>query len=234
LWEAAQTGIPIMRPLLLEYPDDPTAIQQNDEYLFGRDLLIAPVTKDDDLRREVYLPRGVWYDFWTDRRATGPQTITVDAPLERIPVFVRGGAIVPGQQLTQYAGQAPIDPLIFDIYPDMQSSTTYYEDDGISYDYLRGLSLRQRLGVAQLPDGLSIEVSAREGLYTPPARSLVFKIHAQRTQPRQVVVGGRELASQSSLEALEHATEAWVFDASTNIVWLKTPDPGLALKVLIR
>ena len=233
-WQAAETGIPIMRPLLLEYPDDPTAIQQNDEFLFGDDLLVAPITKDDDVRREVYLPRGAWYDFWTDRRATGPQTIAVGAPLERIPVFVRGGAIVPSQQLTQHTGQAPIDPLTFDIYPEGQSSSTYYEDDGISYDYLRGLSLRQRLSAAQLPDGLSFEVSARQGLYTPPARSLIFKIHAQRTQPRQVTLDGKELALRSSVKELEAAIGGWAYEDTSNIVWLKTPDRGAALRAQIR
>ena len=74
-----------MRPLMLEYPDDLTAIDQNDEYFFGNDLLVAPVTKDYDITRRVYLPRGLWYDFWTDHRYTGPATIDVDAPMNRIP-----------------------------------------------------------------------------------------------------------------------------------------------------
>jgi len=117
-WEAAETGVPIMRPLLLEYPDDWRAVDQNDEYFFGNDLLVAPVTKDDDASRQVYLPRGIWYDFWTDHRYTGPEEIKVAAPMERIPLFVRGGAIVPSQQDVQYTDQAPIDPLTLDIYPD--------------------------------------------------------------------------------------------------------------------
>jgi alpha-glucosidase len=233
-WEAAETGIPIMRPLLLEYPDDPAAVQQNDEFLFGDDLLIAPVTKDDESRREVYLPRGVWYDFWTDRRATGPQTLAVDAPLERIPVFVRGGAIIPSRQVVQYTAQAPIDPLIFDIYTEGTSTERYYEDDGISFDYQRGVSLRERLSVAQQPAGLSIEISAREGLYTPPARSLLLKVHDQRTQPRQVVLNGKELAARNSLKDLEGATEGWAYDDTTNSVWLKFPDRGAAIKAQIR
>ena len=93
-WQAAETGVPVMRPLLLEYPDDWSAVDKNDEYLFGDDLLVAPVTKDDDTTRRVYLPRGIWYDYWTDHRFTGPIDIEVAAPLERIPLFVRGGAII--------------------------------------------------------------------------------------------------------------------------------------------
>jgi alpha-glucosidase len=232
-WEAAETGIPVMRPLLLDYPDDPMAVEQNDEFLFGDDLLVAPVTKDDDLSREVYLPRGVWYDFWTDRRATGPQRLAVDAPLDRIPLFVRGGAILPSQQVLQYTGQAPIDPLTFEIYPQGTSTREYYEDDGISFDYQRGVSLRQRLTVTPQTGGLSVEISGREGQYTPPARSLVLKIHGQQNQPRQVLVEGKELPTQSSVKALEGAAEAWAYDEVTNIVWLKIPDRGVALRAQI-
>jgi alpha-glucosidase len=233
-WQAAETGMPIMRPLLLDYPDDSAAIQQNDEFLLGGDLLIAPVTKDDDTEREVYLPRGVWYDFWTDRRSTGPERLTVDAPLERIPVFVRGGAIVPSQQLVQYTGQASIDPLIFDIYPSGTSTSTYYEDDGISFDYQHGVSLQQRVAVAQQADALSIELSARQGLYTPPARALLMKVHGQRTRPRQLTVGGKELSARSAVQELENAAEGWAYDDARNIVWLKVSDRGVAAKVEIR
>jgi len=233
-WEAAETGIPVMRPLLLEYPDDPMAVQQNDEFLLGRNLLIAPVTKDDESRRQVYLPRGVWYDFWTNRRAMGQQSLSVEAPLERIPIFVRGGAILPSQQLIQYAGQAAIDPLIFDIYPEGTSTAQYYEDDGISFDYQRGISLLQTLSVVPGAQGMTIELSARQGRYTPPARSLLIKVHNQRSKPRPVAIDGKELAERTSLNELNAAAEGWTYDDAANIVWLKTPDRGVAIKVLIR
>jgi len=232
-WQAAETGIPVMRPLLIEYPEDPVAIQQNDEFLLGDDLLIAPVTKDDDTRREVYLPRGVWYDYWTDRRATGYQRLAVDAPLERIPVFVRGGAILPGRQLVQYTDEAFINPLILDIYPSGTSTFTYYEDDGISFDYQRGVFLRQKLTAAEESGALSLEVSARDGSYEPPARSLVFKIHAQHAQPRQLLVQGKDLAQKRTLKELDNATEGWAYDDAANISWIKTPDRGVALKVQV-
>jgi len=233
-WEAAETGMPVMRPLLLEYPDDPTAVAQNDEYLLGDDLLIAPVTKDDESRREVYLPRGVWYDFWTDRRASGPRSLSVEAPLERIPIFVRGGAIVPSRQLTQFAGQAAINPLIFDIYPEGTSTAQYYEDDGISFDYQRGISLHQSLSLVDETQGMTIELSARRGRYTPPARSVLIKVHNQRSKPRQVAIDGKELAERTSLNELNAAAEGWTYDDAANIVWLKAPDRGVAIKVLIR
>ena len=95
---AARSGLPIARPLLFEWPDDAAVADRWDEYLFGADLLVAPVWRDGARSREVYLPAGRWEDFW-DRARTfaGPTTITVDAPLDVIPVFVRAGAVVEGR-----------------------------------------------------------------------------------------------------------------------------------------
>ena len=233
-WEAAETGVPIMRPLMLEYPDDLTAIDQNDEYFFGNDLLVAPVTKDDDISRRVYLPRGVWYDFWTDHRYTGPITMDVDAPMDRIPLFVRGGAIIPSQQDLQYTDQAPIDPLTFDVYPDGTSSRPYYEDDGISFEYQHGVSLLQHLTATQEAHSVGVEISAREGSFTPPQRSLIIKVHGQRDQPRQVTVAGSELAAQESVKALQGKSVGWAYDDDANVVWIRVPDQGAALKVEVR
>lgn len=230
-WEAAETGVPIMRPLMLEYPDDLTAIDQNDEYFFGNDLLVAPVTKDDDISRHVYLPRGVWYDFWTDHRYTGPVQIEAAAPTERIPLFVRGGAIIPSQQDVQYTDQAPIDPLTFDVYPDGTSSRPYYEDDGISFAYQHGASLLQHLTAMQDAHGVAVQISAREGSFTPPPRSLVVKIHGQKVQPRNVTTSGGELTRQASVKALQGATTGWAYDDEAGVVWVRIPDQGTAVKL---
>ncbi len=230
-WEASETGVPIMRPLLLEYPDDWAAVDRNDEYLFGDDLLVAPVTKDYDISRGVYLPRGVWYDYWTGRRYAGPATIEVAAPMERLPLFVRGGAIIPSQPDMQYTNQVPIDPLTFDVYPDGDSSREYYEDDGISFDYRNGVFLRQRLTASRAAQGVSVGISAREGSFTPPKRSLVVKVHGEQTPPRHATATGVELAKQDSLKALQEAAQGWAYDENSGVVWIKVPDQGAALKV---
>jgi alpha-glucosidase len=192
---------------------------------------VAPVTKDYDISRRVYLPRGVWYDFWTDHRYVGPTEIEAAAPMDRIPLFVRGGAIIPSQQDVQYTKQAPIDPLTLDVYPDGTSSRLYYEDDGISFDYQHGVSLRQQLTAMQEAHGVRVEISAREGSFTPPARSWVIKIHGQKVQPRQVAVAGGELAGQPSVKVLQEASEGWAYADDAGVVWIRVPDQGTALQV---
>ena len=151
--------------------------------------------------------------------------------MERVPLFVRGGAIIPSQQDVQYTDQAAIDPLTFDVYPDGTSSRPYYEDDGISFDYQRGVFLRQRLTVAQEAHVTSVEISAREGSFTPPKRSLVIKVHGQKAQPRQVTATGGELARQASMKALQGAAEGWAYDDDAGVVWIRIPDQGTALKL---
>jgi len=204
--QTSETGLPVMRALLLDYPDDPDAVGQNNEFLFGDDLLVSPVVKDRRSRWGAYLPKGVWYDFWTDRRYAGPAGVEVGAPLDRIPVFVRGGAILPTRPVVQYVSQAPIDPLTFEIYPlgpGDASSRDYYEDDGLSFDFEHGVSLRQKITVEPSRDALEIRMTARQGSYAPPTRSLLFKIHVERKEPSGVTADGQALEHQSSTETLE-------------------------------
>jgi alpha-glucosidase len=229
-WEAAETGVPIMRPLLLDFPEDRAAVDRNDEYLFGNDLLVAPVTKDYDISRGVYLPRGVWYDYWTDRRYAGPVETEAAAPTQHIPLFVRGGAIIPSQQDMQYTDQSPIDPLTLDVYPEGTSSRPYYEDDGISFEYQHGVFLRQTFTTRCLEKSVAVEISAREGSYVPPRRALVIRIHGQKLQPRQVTFAGRELAARDSVKALLEVPEGWTYDEA-GVVWTRVPDQGRALKL---
>lgn len=92
--EAAKTGMPLMRALALLYQNDLHARSTRDEYLFGPDLLVAPIT-DENTRRPVYLPDGQWMDYWTGTEVTGGKTILVDAPLDVLPLFVRAGAVLP-------------------------------------------------------------------------------------------------------------------------------------------
>jgi len=231
--EAAESGLPVMRALLLDYPDDPQAVGQNYEFLFGDDLLVAPVVKSDEREWDVYLPRGVWYDFWTDQRYTGPRHVNVEAPLDRVPVFVRGGAIIPTQQVVEYTDQAPVDPLTFEIYPAGNSTREYYEDDGLSFDYQRGVVLREQVSSGERDDTVALHLSAREGSYTPPARSLMFKVHAVRTRPRKVEINGRAPQAYPSIAAMTGALEGWVYDELAMTVAIKLQDRGIAVSAAI-
>jgi alpha-glucosidase/alpha-D-xyloside xylohydrolase len=136
--ECTQTGMPIMRALWLHYPDDPTAVARGDEYLWGRDLLVAPVVEKGAASRQVYLPRGAWFDYWTNERVEGGREISRKVDLETTPLYVRAGAILPIGPVKQYTEEKVDQPLTIAVYPGASGSFLLYEDDGRSFNYRKG------------------------------------------------------------------------------------------------
>jgi alpha-glucosidase (family GH31 glycosyl hydrolase) len=136
--EGTVTGLPLMRALWLHYPDDPKAVARDDEYLWGRDLLVAPVVEKAASSRKIYLPRGVWYDFWTHERKDGGREITREVDLETMPLYVRSGSILPLGPVKQHTAEQSTGPLSISIYPGQDGSFLLYEDDGKSFDYRKG------------------------------------------------------------------------------------------------
>ena len=136
-WQCARTGLPIVRPLSLVFQDDSATHVLDDQFLCGDALLVAPVIEEGATHRSVYLPTGVWYDFWTDELLSGPVWVEVEAPLERLPLFVRAGSVVPMAPPVQYVGERPVDRLTLHVYPG-DGVSWLYEDDGESLAYRRG------------------------------------------------------------------------------------------------
>lgn len=124
-----QTSLPLVRALVVEYQDDPTTHTIDDQYLFGRSLLVAPIM-DTDARRWVYLPRGTWFDYWTKAVVPGGQWIEVTATLQVVPLYVRGGALLPYGPVVQHTGEQRYDPLTVEIYaPETSEAYTIYDED---------------------------------------------------------------------------------------------------------
>jgi alpha-D-xyloside xylohydrolase len=137
--DVTQNGGTMMRPLVMDFPDDAVARRLNDEYLFGPAFLVSPVTEFKARQRTVRLPAGAaWFDFWTGDRQEGGQTINADAPLDEMPLFVRAGSIVPFGPAVQYVGEKPADPITLDVYAGADGDFSLYEDEGTNYNYERG------------------------------------------------------------------------------------------------
>jgi alpha-glucosidase/alpha-D-xyloside xylohydrolase len=143
-WEARDRGLPLMRAMWLHYPDDVRVRGLGSQYLWGRDLLVAPVFTKGASSRDVYLPEGDWYDWWTNERATGGRTVTRQVDLATMPLYVRAGAIIPVDPIRQYTGQAVTEPTTVRVYDGTDGEYTLYQDDGISQEYLerRGTWIR--------------------------------------------------------------------------------------------
>jgi len=180
LEEAHRTGVPLFRPLMLNYQDDPNTYNLDDEFMIGNELLVAPIVKPDVTSRLVYLPKGIWYDFWTNTKHEGGKTIRTDAPLETVPMFVRGGAIIPMGPEMKYVGDKPVDPITFAIYPDEKGSAwaMLYEDDGISPAYERGVFRRTNVSVKRVAGRYEANISAPDGNYSQGHRKFSLVIQS--------------------------------------------------------
>jgi alpha-glucosidase len=181
LEEAHRTGVPVFRPLLLNYQNDSNTYNLDDQFMIGEDLLVAPILKPDITQRLVYLPAGTWYDYWTNKKHAGGTTISVEAPLETVPMFVRAGAMIPTAPPRNYVGEKPGDPITFNVYPDDKgvASGELYEDDGASPAYKQGMFLRTRVSARRARGGFAVSVEGTEGQYNPGARKLNFVLKGQ-------------------------------------------------------
>lgn len=231
LEEAHRTGVPLFRPLLLDFQDDRTALNLDDEFMVGDALLAAPVLRAGDRERDVYLPRGRWYDFWTDHAFTGggPDLLPVAAPLDRLPLFVRGGTVLPSTIAMNYVGEKPWNPIRFEIYPDAHGAAagSLYEDDGLTPAYRHGDFRRTFVTYTSDATGAEIKLAAPVGPYRPAPHHFEFIVHAAPL-PVAVTVDGRPWPARAP-----GAATGWWRDSSGTF-HLRLADDSRAHEVLIR
>jgi alpha-glucosidase len=179
--EASTSGAPILRALFYHHPDDPTAADLANQAYVGPNLLIAPVVQPGKAEREVYLPAGEWFDVRTGVRDRGPGHILVSAGLdEGLPVFARGGSIVPTAAVSASTGEGSFDPLILEVYParDGRARGRLYEDDGLSMAYENGDHRTTRFTAESTTTGRTLVRADPTGPFQVPDRTVVLRIHA--------------------------------------------------------
>ncbi len=215
--QANLTGAGIVRPLIWDFPDDGDARWVTDEWMFGDELLVAPVFGQGQAHRSVYLPKGVWLDYFRGTRYMGPKTIdyAVDpSTWADIPLFVRSGAIVPTQNVAQYVGERPVTRVYLDVFPaDATSSFDYYDDDGVSYAYEKGVYYEQRLAVARRDDSVEFLAGSPTGSYRPQLREFVLRLHG--LSAHRVALDGTPAPRHADEGALESAA-GWGWSAGTD------------------
>ncbi|GAA3070979.1 hypothetical protein GCM10020000_64470 [Streptomyces olivoverticillatus] len=229
--EATRTGIGPVRPLALEYPDDPKAASDAAKYEFlsGEYFLVAPVYEDKEVRNGIYLPKGTWTDYWTGRTYQGPTTVDgYRAPLDTLPLFVKAGANVPmWPGIRSYQDRTADSPLAWDVYPRTQGSSafTLYEDDGVTRAHRTGAYAQQKLTTRTRPNGVTLRLGASEGDFKgkQTARPYRFTVHTG-AGPRTATLEDTELPRLTSRAAFEKADRGWWYDASDRggVVQVKT------------
>lgn len=220
-WQAHTGGLPLMRPLVLNYADDPRTWTLDHQYLWGDDLLVAPVTREGATAWPVYLPRGGWFDFWTGERHQGPRGVTLAAPLERLPLLVRAGAILPLGPVVQHTGERPLDDVTLQIYPEGVSRFELYEDDGRTNAYRRGQYALTAITCDAQPHRIAVRVEAPAGdrFVVPAARRYLLRLRAAR--PSAVTVEGAGTLPPSSGDG----RPGWWMDA--DFLCIRPPNPAV-------
>jgi alpha-glucosidase len=237
-----ETGVAFLHPLYYDWPEEEQAYQSKGEYLFGDQMLAAPVIAPADkasglATEKVWLPPGEWIEWPTGKHLRGGVTVERSFSIEQIPVYLRPGAIVPMQPPMLYTGEKPVDPLILTIWPlqrhfdDLRSrasSYSVYEDSGVSVEYQRGVFARTPVKATQILANLKIEIGPVEGGYPGMLKSRAYELRLPADWPPvEVKINGVVLKQA-------HGTEnGWSYEGNTLTTVIPVPASSVAAKVTV-
>lgn len=194
-----------MRALVLDYQDDKNVYETGDQYLFGSDLMVCPVTTKGAQTRTVYLPEGEWYDWWTGKKYSGRQYVHVLTPLDTMPIFAKAGAVIPMQPAMNYVGEKPVEEITLDVFPGGNSSFELYEDDGESLGYQQQQYSTTKISGSGTAKGFSLKIAKPDGKFIPATHRYRIILHGNE-KPRQVLENGVLMNSDS-----------WTFGKATGL-----------------
>jgi alpha-glucosidase len=214
--ETTRTGIPLMRPIFLEYPQSPEFFNDDHDFLFGPDLFVSPVVTEKLDAQGIALPPGEWYDFWSSEKHTGKDKIDLHPRLDEVPLYIRAGAIVPMQPLVQYTGEKPDGPLQLRVF--LPSSTAgdncrgaLYQDDGHTYAFQKGEFLRVNYSCEVSTSFVRVVSTVEKSAYLPWWKSAEVTLVGAMSLPKEVRIG-------------DQVIHEWRYDSQTRSVTLTVPD----------
>ncbi len=244
--ESSLTGAPLLRPVFWHHQADTVAYDPayQHQFLLGERLLVAPVAREGAREQEVYLPEGRWLDLATGETYDGRQAVTVDAPLDRLPMFLAAGGILPLQDVVQYVGEAAVvdgatgggavsapSRLILEVSPAASGAFQLYEDDGSSFDYRNGAYRTTRFSVMPGEVGLELVREVTHDGWSPGERLLEARFHAIETAPEAVAVEGRPL---SLLDRTPSGDEGYAYDAERRVLTVRVGETGERQTITVR
>lgn len=221
--EAHTTGVPMVRAMVLEFPEDEVTYDTLTQYQFmsGEWMLVAPVYKRGDWRgtcerEDIYFPKGTWYDYWTGEKYEGGKWLKkYKAALDICPVFIRQGAIIPLYPQMNYVGEKPADVLTLDLYPFGDSSFDMYEDDGLSRDYRKGEFAKTLISMSapqEKKGRITVHIGKARGDYKGRLKERTYElnVHTEET-PLQVSLNGSALKNITAAD-FQSGKSGWCFD----------------------
>ncbi|MGO8932739.1 MAG: TIM-barrel domain-containing protein [Terracidiphilus sp.] len=231
------TGVAFFRPLYYDWPEDDAAYTSKNEYLFGDQLIVSPVTAPADkisglATEQVWLPKGDWIERPTGKHFAGPTTVERSFTIDQIPVYVRAGTILPMQPAMLHTGEKPVDPLIVNVWPlapGAASSYSVYEDSGVAVEYQRGVFARTPVKATEDGDKLRVEIGPVEGSYPGMLKSRGYEVRLPADWPPvTVTVNGKAVGFVKPGE-----TGGWTFEGNTLTTVIPVPSGSVNAKVVV-
>ncbi|WP_445147211.1 TIM-barrel domain-containing protein [Dyella sp. Tek66A03] len=230
------TGVAFVHPLYYDWPNASAAYTHKDEYAFGSQMLVEPVTTPVDAvsglaTESVWIPEGEWIEWPTGKHFTGPTTVERSFSIDQVPVYLKAGAIVPMQPPMEYTGQKPVDPLIVNIWPlasGTSSDYSVYEDSGVSVLYQSGVFARTPIKSTETGDTLRVEIGPVEGQYPGMLKTRAYELRLPADwPPTSVTVNGKPIAHA------EPGSKGWSFVGNTLTTVIPVPAQSTATKLII-
>ncbi len=219
--EMSRTGVPLMRPIFLEYPGAVDSYNDDRDFLFGPDVFVAPAFSEKIQAENGRLPPGGWYESGTSILHDSTGTISLQPALGDLPVFARAGAIIPQQPVVQDTDETPNGPIELHVYPGPDCRGSLYQDDGHSFAYQRGKFLRASYACAVAPGSVSVTSRVEHGAFRPWWTDAKLVVYGFKKAPREVRVADKTVSG-------------WNFDAATGAVSVIVPQARKDWRVAIR
>ncbi|WP_338059370.1 DUF5110 domain-containing protein [Bacillus coahuilensis] len=219
--EAADTGKPVQQPLVYQFQEDEKTHNISDQYMFGASMMLAPVVEEGQTQRDVYLPEGTtWTDYWTGEKFEGGQTMTVDAPLDHLPIFVKGDSIIPTRDVQQYTGEQPLETLILDTYVDDKVDYTFYEDDASTEEYKDGEYNETNFTVKRKKNAIVFNIDKKnEGFKDSKLNQVTLKVH-NAEEPKKVKAASTKFKQVDSIEHVNDSTNTYFYDKESKTLYV--------------
>jgi alpha-glucosidase (family GH31 glycosyl hydrolase) len=218
-YNATTAGLPMMRAMVLEFQDDPSTYNIQDQYMFGDSFLVAPICNPAN-ERTVYLPEGTWHDYETGKKYTGPNYLHVEPSLEVLPLYVRGNSIIPMGPDMAYIGEKPFNPTTLDIWLSSEARCTLYDDDESAHT-----QEIVKCPASKKENQITLNVGAS-------SRTYIARFN-KTGRPKQVILNSKEMPHLTSQQALEKANLGWYFDP-TSTVYAKFSTLGSGAELVLR
>ena len=187
--DMTRTGLPFMRPIFLDYPQQESSYNDNRDFLFGSDFFVAPVVTETVDAEEIQLPPGDWYDYWTAQKHASTENIALHPALDELPLYVRAGAIIPMQPIVQNTGEKPNGPLEIKVYAGDDCHGSLYEDDGHTFAYQRGEFRRTNYTCKVASGSITVSASTEKNSFQPWWQADHVTIFGAPAEPKELRIG---------------------------------------------